>query len=383
MLQGDSMTCISLNETTFSALSAHLATAEWSGLKTLAIHRTPSLSLDLMPTLTFLEVLDLSDNSPNDVRKLIIERNNFTVGLHNDVFLISTGDLKIERGFLAPFPRLEELHLGHNRISYIGYDSLRMPQIRIIRLNDNLIQTLGMHAFRFIPQLHDIDLSGNRIERFMLEVLDLSSNNLTQVPGLELRSMEGLRTLLLAKNPITVIGEGQARLDSLQWLDLSSSEVRVVEAGAFSHFPRLHSVFFNGCRNLTFISPAAFENISVFRLCRHHSGQRLPRIRIADVPLDCGCLSEQLNAITTTTITDWSNATCVTREGEVLSVPNLSPTSLASSEQCRPNVVLPFGHEVVASVGQTFKIYCAGTEEDDIVKWKSPNGVTEYAIRPE
>ncbi|KAK5966553.1 hypothetical protein GCK32_018118, partial [Trichostrongylus colubriformis] len=107
------------------------------------------------------------------------------------------------------------------------------------------------------------------------------------------------------------------------------------------------------------------------------------KVRIADVPLDCGCLSEQLSSITTTTITDWGNSTCVSREGKVLSIPSLSPSNLASTEQCRPSVILPFGHEVVANVGQTFKIYCAGTEEDDIVKWRSPSGVTEYAIRPE
>ncbi|KAK6029673.1 leucine Rich repeat-containing domain protein [Ostertagia ostertagi] len=269
------MTCVSLNETALAALNVQLSSAEWSGLKALSIHGAPFVSLDLMPALALLEVLDLSNNSLTDsawmntrvvfpsVRKLLIEHNNLT---------------KIERGLLAPFPLLEELHLGYNRISYIGYDSLRTPQIKTIRLNDNKIQTLGMHAFRFIPQLHEIDLSGNRIERFMmsdfstatslrilnasrnqirsvecdsiapmlnLEVLDLSSNNLTQVPGIELRSMEGLRTLLLTNNPITVIGEGQPRLDSLQRLDLSSSAVRVVEAGAFSRLPRLHFGLFH------------------------------------------------------------------------------------------------------------------------------------------
>ncbi|KHJ79116.1 leucine Rich repeat-containing domain protein [Oesophagostomum dentatum] len=174
-----------------------------------------------------------------------------------------------------------------------------MPQIRSIRLNDNKIQALGMHAFRFIPQLQDVDLSGNFLERFMmsefstvtslrylnvsrnkirsvecdsitpmisLEILDLSSNNLTQLPGIELRSMESLRTLILARNPITVAEEGHLRLDSLQVLDLSSTALRAVEAGAFSRLPRLHSVSFANSRDLIFVSPTAFENISVFSL---------------------------------------------------------------------------------------------------------------------
>ncbi|PIO71671.1 leucine Rich repeat-containing domain protein, partial [Teladorsagia circumcincta] len=294
---------------------------------------------------------------------------------------------KIERGLLAPFPLLEELHLGHNRISYIGYDSLRTAQIKSIRLNDNRIQTLGMHAFRFIPQLHEIDLSGNRMERFMMSDFSTATS---------------LRILNASRNQIRSV-ECDSIAPMLNWLDLSSTAVRVVEAGAFSRLPRLHSVFFTNCQDLTFISPAAFENISVFSMFKVKNTKsfsldisgtalktlspsllsNIARVRIADVPLDCGCLSEQLSAITTTTITDWSNATCVTREGEVLSISTLSPTTLGSTEQCRPSVVLPFGHEVVANVGQTFKIYCAGTEEEDIVKWKSPAGVTEYAIRPE
>ncbi|VDM78918.1 unnamed protein product [Strongylus vulgaris] len=148
-----------------------------------------------------------------------------------------------------------------------------------------------MHAFRFIPQLQELDLSGNVLERFMvkyvflklllaviknlkmsefsaatslrylnvsrnrirsvecdsitpmisLEILDLSSNNLTQLPGVELRSMESLRTLILAANPITVAEEGQIKLDSLQVLDLSTTALRTVEAGTFSRLPRLHS----------------------------------------------------------------------------------------------------------------------------------------------
>lgn len=418
----DSISCASLSSTDLAALNIRLSSIEWSGLKRLSVHGTPSLSLELLPSLQSLEVLDLSNNSFDgerwlnsravfpSVKRLILEHNNFT---------------KAERGLLSPFPLVEEVLLGHNKISFIGYDSLRMPQIKIIRLNDNRIQALGMHAFRFIPQLHEVDLSGNRIERFMmsdfstatslrylnvsrnrirsvecdsitpmlgLEVLDLSWNNLTQLPGVELRSMEGLRTLLLSRNPIAVIAEGQARLDSLQVLDMSSCALRVVEAGAFSRLPRLHSVSFANCSELAFISPSAFENISVFSLDISGTALKslspsllssIARICIANVPLDCGCLSEQLNTITTTTIMDWSNSTCVTREGEVLSIPSLSPTSLSNAEQCRPSVILPFGHEVVASVGQTFKIYCAGTEEDDIVKWKSPAGISEYGTKPE
>ncbi|VDM53583.1 unnamed protein product [Angiostrongylus costaricensis] len=416
------MSCQSLTVEQLTIVNSQLSLPEWSGLKELSIQNTPSIPPDFWTALNYLELLDLSNNSLNDdqwlnshivfpsVKKLILEHNDFT---------------RADRRLLMPFPRIEELHLGYNRISFIGYDSLRMPELRYIRLNDNNIQTLGMHAFRYIPLLQELDLSGNNLERFMmsdfatatslrylnvsrnrirsvecdsitpmlaLEVLDLSSNNLTHLPGIELQSMEGLRTLLLSRNPIKSIGEDQVKLSSLQMLDLSSSEVHVVEAGAFSRLPSLHSVTLANCHDLRYISPAAFENITVFSLDISGTGVKtlspsllstIARIRIADVPLDCGCLSEQLNAITTTTITDWDNSTCLTREGQLMSIHSLSPTKLPSTEGCRPNVILPFGHEVVANVGETFKIYCAGTYDDDIVKWKTPSGITENAIRPE
>ncbi|WKY16275.1 hypothetical protein Q1695_001170 [Nippostrongylus brasiliensis] len=343
-----SMSCSSLTEIELTALNAHLSSTEWSAVRTLSIHDTPSFRLDLLPSLKYLETFDLSNNSLGD-----------------DSWLNSRNT----------FPSVKKLILEHNNFTISDFSTA--TSLRTLNVSQNLIKSVECDSIT--PMLS-------------LEVLDLSSNNLTQLPGAELRSMEGLRTLLLSRNPIEVIAEGQARLDSLQVLDLSSSDLRVVEAGAFSHLPRLHSVFFTNCLNLSFISPAAFENISVFSLDISGTALKsLPpsllsnvaRIRIANVPLDCACFSEQLSTITTTTITDWSNATCVTRAGEVLSIHSLSPMSIASTEQCRPNVILPFGHEVIANVGQTFKIYCAGTEEDDVVKWKSPAGVVEYGSRPE
>lgn len=78
------------------------------------------------------------------VKRLILEHNNFTVRCtwpgRSFNAVTSTYVQKAERGLLTPFPLVEEVLLGHNKISFIGYDSLRMPQIKIIRLNDNRIQ---------------------------------------------------------------------------------------------------------------------------------------------------------------------------------------------------------------------------------------------------
>ncbi|ETN72061.1 leucine Rich repeat-containing domain protein [Necator americanus] len=282
--RGDSMSCSSLNEDQLSVLNFHLSSAEWSGLRELSIHETPSLSIDHIPKLNFLEIFDISNNGFND-----------DVWLHTNAIF---------------------------------------PLVRKVILENNNFTSIGMHAFRFIPQLYDVDLSGNLIERFIMSEFSTATS-----------------------------------LRYLNMLDLSSSAVRAVEAGSFSRLPRLHSVIFANCRELIFVSPAAFENISIFSLDLSGTGVKtLPlsllssvaRIRISNVPLDCGCLSEQLTNIATTTITDWSNSTCLTRKGEILSIPSLSPLDLASTEQCRPSVILPFGEEMTANVGQTFKIYCAG-----------------------
>ncbi|VDK60023.1 unnamed protein product [Cylicostephanus goldi] len=126
-----------MNERELSAVISHLSTAEWSGVRELSIRQTPLLSIDDLPKLELLETIDLSQNGFNDdvwlnskrifpaVRKAVLEHNNFT---------------RADRKLLTPFPKIEEVHLGHNHISHIGYDSLRMPHIRSIRLNDNVIQ---------------------------------------------------------------------------------------------------------------------------------------------------------------------------------------------------------------------------------------------------
>uniref|UniRef100_A0A1I7XMZ9 Ig-like domain-containing protein n=1 Tax=Heterorhabditis bacteriophora TaxID=37862 RepID=A0A1I7XMZ9_HETBA len=283
-----------------------------------------------------------------------------------------------------------------------------------------------MHILRFMPQLQEVDISGNLLERLMisdfsdatslrilnvshnrirtiecdsttpmtaLEMLDLSANNLTTLPGSELRNMEGLRTLILKSNPITVAGEGHLTLDNLQILDLSNlSALGVVEAGTFSRLPHLHTVFLHDNTQLVYLSPRAFENISIFSLDISRTGLRsleptlldnVAQIRLSGVPFDCRCLSEQLYSITTTTITDWVNATCITKTGTTIALSSLSSTLFAKSDTCRPNAIVPFGGKVEATVGQTFKIYCAGSEIDDIVKWKTPSGIVEIGINPE
>lgn len=51
----DSISCASLSSTDLAALNIRLSSIEWSGLKRLSVHGTPSLSLELLPSLQSLE----------------------------------------------------------------------------------------------------------------------------------------------------------------------------------------------------------------------------------------------------------------------------------------------------------------------------------------
>ncbi|KJH40964.1 leucine Rich repeat-containing domain protein [Dictyocaulus viviparus] len=257
---------------------------------------------------------------------------------------------------------------------------------------------ISLDRWPTLTYLETFDLSNNSIKDMKwsmsqtifpsVKKLLLEHNEFTMS---DFASATSLRYLNMSRNRISSV-QSDSITPMLSVLDLSSSEVRVVEAGAFSHLTRLHSVTFANCRKLIYISPAAFRNISVFSL--DISGtvveaippsllSSITRISVANVPLDCGCFSQQLSASTKTIITDWDNSTCLTRDGQAVGFYNLSIIKLALTKQCRPSAVLPFGHEVVATVGETFKIYCAGTNEDDIVRWTNPSGSIENATHPE
>lgn len=96
-----------------------------------------------------------------------------------------------------------------------------------------------------------------------METLDLSFNNLTKIP-VDLRQFIALRSLNLSGNPIERILRRELVQPVLQLLDISDCpDLRLIESRAFSKLPSLQTINLNNNRRMSFISPSAFENISL------------------------------------------------------------------------------------------------------------------------
>ncbi|XP_063167855.1 leucine-rich repeat and fibronectin type III domain-containing protein 1-like protein isoform X2 [Candoia aspera] len=111
---------------------------------------------------------------------------------------------------------LRALHLDNNRLLLIGAEQLRgLPNLRHLILSNNQLQGVSPGAFD--------DFAGT------LEDLDLSYNNLAQVPWEAIRRLHNVNSLSLDHNLIDFIPEGVfANLLKLARLDMTSNKLKKI-----------------------------------------------------------------------------------------------------------------------------------------------------------
>ncbi|KHN86158.1 Leucine-rich repeat neuronal protein 1 [Toxocara canis] len=297
----------------------------------------------------------------------------------------------------STFPSVTTLILRANKFQAINEHMLRFTTgLEFLDISYNRLIGVQSSNFFAAQKLKAINFSHNMIRRFdydsfsplyQLEMLDLSFNDLKSIPGGDLRQFIGLRVLRLDGNHFDKIVEGDFVLPALRELSISNCfSLRLVESNAFSSLPSLHSVDLSGSSNLVFISPHAFAkntvlhsvNISKTRL------ETVPKALFASAdnvtlgsnPLQCGCIKAAVD-LYSTHIVDVNDASCSTLSGFAKRLSDLSSTS----ENCRPEPILPFGDTLTASIGEFFSIYCTSREATDIVSWRFPNG-TEFSTDP-
>ncbi|CAB3399242.1 unnamed protein product [Caenorhabditis bovis] len=316
--------------------------------------------------------------------------------LSNNEILTITGDTAF------CMPNLKIFDLSGNRFEFIPFDTFRMmDQLEVIRMRNNNLTKLETSIFYINPSLHTVDLSGNRIRRISSDStnimptqrLDLSNNQLTSIPGLPLKNMEELIFLNLSSNPIKIIEEAAIYASYLEVLDVSHCDIAIIEAGAFSHVPMLHTLIVSGNKNLVSISSHSLANsTAVFTLDVRSTGLRyfpfgimesLRTIYISDVRLDCACIAEQLNEITTVTIMDWAEATCVTKNGALVHLSQLSTNMLPITDKCEEEFAVPFTEYQEAELGTSYRIHCMMHYNAKNVDWILPNKSVVHATKPE
>jgi Leucine-rich repeat (LRR) protein len=208
--------------------------------------------------LTYLEELDLSYNEMT------------AQTLKPDIF-----KGKYSADEYEPIVTLKILRLGNNLLHYLADDLFEHTQhIQELYLDNNPIQVIHpniMHAFSDISQLQVLDLSRNELTDLpsavfqpvkALRVLNLEGNLFNKIPRTALKYAQNLRELSFDDNPIDDLNDMNAfpSLPKLEKLNLTHiGSMRSIGEGAFGGFPKLTELHLSNNHHLSFIHPDAFQ----------------------------------------------------------------------------------------------------------------------------
>ncbi|XP_076059774.1 uncharacterized protein LOC143036383 [Oratosquilla oratoria] len=173
---------------------------------------------------------------------------------------------------LGGLTSLRALTLQENNIVTVNAGALSStPGLLFLNLSSNSISTIEDDAFNGLPELATLDLSYNRVSDLSagslrgltaLEELDLSSNFLTEVPADALKELQSLRRLVLHDNRILTLGGVVALgpLSSLQHLDLTRNNVGELPTGTFRQLSGLKTLKL-GVNTIRRVETEAFEGL--------------------------------------------------------------------------------------------------------------------------
>ncbi|KAK8393244.1 hypothetical protein O3P69_013333 [Scylla paramamosain] len=201
----------------------------------------PSFSFTEVAKLTALQTLNLAFNH---IRELDV---GFLATLTSLEVLHLEGNsfLAMPTPALKGLDKLKVLTLQENDIDIIKKSALlETPTLVFLNVSHNRIVNIEVDAFMELSELVTLDLSYNRIANLQggtfngltsLEELDVSSNFLMEVPADALKDLTNLRTLVLHDNLIQTLGGVVALgpMVNLQHLDLTRNNIGELPTGTF------------------------------------------------------------------------------------------------------------------------------------------------------
>lgn len=145
----------------------------------------------------------------------------------NTLLLRDNNILLIPATALSRLPNLVSVHLGFNRVTALSSDILRAVSERVtsLVLSRNVIRELPPAAFNHFKTLNHLDLSGNLLNSIAAEVFS----------GLE----QSLQFLSLSQNRILGFTGEQLKFISLWFLDISDNQISEIPVDAFESIPSL------------------------------------------------------------------------------------------------------------------------------------------------
>ncbi|XP_051153123.1 toll-like receptor Tollo [Leptopilina boulardi] len=224
--------------------------------------------------LTSLNVITLANNrlaslppelfsDARDVNKIYLRNNTLSVlppGLFGEltqlvVLDLSRNELTAEWVNAATFGglvRLVDLDLSSNRIARLEPAVFRdMYTLQILRLQENLIESLVDNTFSALSNLHTLVLSDNRLTMidgttlsglYVLSLLSLDNNRLTSLDKNSFRNASSLQDLHLNGNQLTEIPDALKATPSLRTLDLGENLIYEIPDGTFDHVSQLYGL---------------------------------------------------------------------------------------------------------------------------------------------
>ncbi|KAJ8918975.1 hypothetical protein NQ315_016879 [Exocentrus adspersus] len=238
-----------------------------------------------------LRRLDISVNSLRTIEDDAFE------GLDNLEYLNLKDNnvLLIPASALGRLPKLTTLQLDYNRVAALSGDILRsiadkvtelvisknivrelpaatfqyFQQLQRLDLSRNLISALNSDAFSGLENsLVKLDLSQNRISSIIgpltlmkLEILDVSDNQLEDLPKDTFSLLPNLKNLNISKNHLNNVSSMLLyKLTDLQVIDLSYSSIKNIPVEFFSKSNALQEIYISH-NSLTEITEGTFSNM--------------------------------------------------------------------------------------------------------------------------
>lgn len=153
---------------------------------------------------------------------------------------------------LSSVPLLTDLQLYHTNLTSLPSDLLEyLPRLHTLDLTGNRLARLPAHVFA--SSLRSLVLKNNVLEEAdsdwfgagsQLTWLDLAGNLLTSVPAALLNRLPNLENLDLSDNGLQELQADQLRrLHRLETLNLGGNKLKTLPPAIFSHSPQLSKVF--------------------------------------------------------------------------------------------------------------------------------------------
>lgn len=226
----------------------------------------------------FVSILDLSYNSlevlpksffhsmGSSIRQIVLAHNklmhidNLSFGSLPNLQILSLNNNYInslKRRTFSNLSSLQILDLSHNKLAQLSIEQFNnMRQLRHLRLDSNELRALPRDGFKNTVLEH-LDLSDNQLALFpssalqhvgfTLRRLELARNRLEYLDTAMFHATSFLRELGLARNALTVLSDNTfAALARLARLDLSHNAIKTNFKELFHNLPRLRRLALAG-----------------------------------------------------------------------------------------------------------------------------------------